>query len=68
MLPSAVIHIFISDHHAVQACAALSLCGPAMSVATALEGDLEPFHKLKAFVLKSIVSHQVFLITWLSAD
>lgn len=39
-----------------------------MSVATALEGDLEPFHKLKAFVLKSIVSHQVFLITWLSAD
>lgn len=37
-----------------EACAALSLCGPAMSVATALEGDLEPFHKLKAFVLKSI--------------
>lgn len=63
-----LIRVFISDHHDSQACAALSLCGPAMSVATALEGDLEPFHKLKAFVLKSIVSYQVSLITWLAAD
>ncbi|KAF8645603.1 hypothetical protein AX16_007685 [Volvariella volvacea WC 439] len=35
-----------------EACAALSLSGPAMSVATALETDLEPFHKLSRFVLR----------------
>ncbi|KAF9480307.1 hypothetical protein BDN70DRAFT_623129 [Pholiota conissans] len=36
-----------------EACAALDLSGRAMSVATALESDLEPFHKL----------HRVLLLT-----
>ncbi|GLB44115.1 putative zinc finger domain containing protein [Lyophyllum shimeji] len=34
-----------------EAAAALSLSSPALSVATALESDLEPFHKLRRFVL-----------------
>ncbi|KAF8621477.1 hypothetical protein AX15_007768 [Amanita polypyramis BW_CC] len=42
-----------------EACAALALSGPAMVVTTALESDLEPFYKLRAFELKSTrdVSH-----------
>ncbi|KAF8154086.1 hypothetical protein B0H34DRAFT_676941 [Crassisporium funariophilum] len=39
-----------------EACAALSLSGRAMSVATALESDLEPFHKLQRFVLRNPTS------------
>ncbi|KAF9451331.1 hypothetical protein P691DRAFT_663483 [Macrolepiota fuliginosa MF-IS2] len=35
-----------------EACAALSLPGLPFAVATALESDLEPFHKLKRFVLR----------------
>lgn len=31
-----------------------------MSVATALESDLEPFHKLKRFVLSSVSPLYVF--------
>ncbi|TFK37678.1 hypothetical protein BDQ12DRAFT_152220 [Crucibulum laeve] len=37
-----------------EACAALTLSGPAMSVTTALESDLEPFRKLKRFVPRSM--------------
>ncbi|KAJ7442149.1 hypothetical protein B0H11DRAFT_2094654 [Mycena galericulata] len=36
-----------------EACAALSLSSPRMSVTTALESDLEPFSKLKSFELVS---------------
>ncbi|KAF9460473.1 hypothetical protein BDZ94DRAFT_1265986 [Collybia nuda] len=34
-----------------EASAALALSGPTMSVTTALESDLEPFHKLRRFIL-----------------
>ncbi|KAF8064113.1 hypothetical protein FPV67DRAFT_202853 [Lyophyllum atratum] len=34
-----------------EAAAALSLSSPALSVTTALESDLEPFHKLRRFIL-----------------
>ncbi|KAG6856542.1 hypothetical protein H0H87_003361 [Tephrocybe sp. NHM501043] len=34
-----------------EAASVLSLSGPAMAVTTALESDLEPFHKLRRFVL-----------------
>ncbi|KAG6908478.1 hypothetical protein DXG01_004481 [Tephrocybe rancida] len=34
-----------------EAASALSLSGPALSVTTAIENDLEPFHKLRRFVL-----------------
>ncbi|PFH49995.1 hypothetical protein AMATHDRAFT_62011 [Amanita thiersii Skay4041] len=35
-----------------EACAGLSLSGPIISVAPALESDLEPYHKLQRFELK----------------
>ncbi|KAF8151194.1 hypothetical protein BJ912DRAFT_869510 [Pholiota molesta] len=37
-----------------EACAALALSGRAMSVATALESDLEPFHKLHRVLLTTV--------------
>ncbi|KAG5636982.1 hypothetical protein H0H81_006188 [Sphagnurus paluster] len=39
-----------------EAAAALSLSNPALSVTTALESDLEPFHKLRRFILAPPVS------------
>ncbi|RDB23512.1 hypothetical protein Hypma_009234 [Hypsizygus marmoreus] len=36
-----------------EAATALALSGPVLSVTTALESDLEPFHKLRRFVLTS---------------
>ncbi|KAJ3572193.1 hypothetical protein NP233_g3242 [Leucocoprinus birnbaumii] len=39
-----------------EACAALSLSGLPFAVATALESDLEPFHKLKRFVVQPSLS------------
>ncbi|KAJ7777568.1 hypothetical protein DFH07DRAFT_766325 [Mycena maculata] len=45
-----------------EACAALSLSSPYMSVATALESDLEPFAKLKRFELgPNVVQPQLYM-------
>ncbi|KAM6493402.1 hypothetical protein JOM56_011536 [Amanita muscaria] len=40
-----------------EARAALALCSPTVSVAPALESDLEPYHKLQPFALKPISRH-----------
>ncbi|PPQ90294.1 LOW QUALITY PROTEIN: hypothetical protein CVT25_013119 [Psilocybe cyanescens] len=40
-----------------EACVALALSGRTMSVATALESDLEPFHKLHRFILRDPASN-----------
>ncbi|KAG6837044.1 hypothetical protein H0H93_015615 [Arthromyces matolae] len=46
--PDSIWAVFKTHEEAANA---LSLSGPAMSVTTALESDLEPFHKLRRFVL-----------------
>ncbi|KAH0579750.1 hypothetical protein H2248_002587 [Termitomyces sp. 'cryptogamus'] len=46
--PDSIWAVFKTHEEAVSA---LSLSGPTMSVTTALESDLEPFHKLRRFVL-----------------
>ncbi|KAG6902937.1 hypothetical protein C0995_009329 [Termitomyces sp. Mi166 len=46
--PDSIWAVFRTHEEAVSA---LSLSGPTMSVTTALESDLEPFHKLRRFVL-----------------
>lgn len=51
------LHVSTYIFSQTQACAALSLTGLPFAVATALESDLEPFHKLKRFVLRPSVSH-----------
>jgi hypothetical protein len=49
-------------HIITQACTALSLPGLPFAVATALESDLEPFHKLKRFVARPSVSHFTYFL------
>ncbi|KAG5351179.1 hypothetical protein C0989_007637 [Termitomyces sp. Mn162] len=51
--PDSIWAVFKTHEEAVSA---LSLSGPTMSVTTALESDLEPFHKLRRFVLNPPVS------------
>ena len=45
----------------LQACAALSLSGNTLSIATALETDLEPFSKLRKYELRN-VSSPIFIV------
>ncbi|KAF5353225.1 hypothetical protein D9756_008079 [Leucocoprinus leucothites] len=51
---SLVVWAVFSTHD--EACAALSLPGLPFAVATALESDLEPFHKLRRFVVRPSLS------------
>ncbi|KAF5376037.1 hypothetical protein D9615_007760 [Tricholomella constricta] len=52
MQPFTFIRVaFAISNEMMDATAALSLSNPALSVTTALESDLEPFHKLRRFAL-----------------